>query len=131
MLFIDEAYQLDPASNSEGKAIVNMLLTAAEDRRETLTVIFAGYKDDVEDKLYSFNPGLKSRFRDIVFEDFTQPELKEIFLEFSQKYKWALEPNVAEVASRRVARRRGVKGFANARDVSTPRQIELAFMIAS
>ena len=30
---------------------------------------------------------------------------------------WQLEFNVAEVASRRVARRRGVKGFANARDV--------------
>ena len=61
-------------SNSEGKAIVSQLLTAAEDKRETLTVIFAGYKDDIETKLYSFNPGLKSRFKDVIFEDFTQPE---------------------------------------------------------
>jgi hypothetical protein len=53
---------------------VSQLLTAAEDKRETLTVIFAGYKDDIETKLYSFNPGLKSRFKDVIFEDFTQPE---------------------------------------------------------
>ena len=119
VLFIDEAYQLDPAKNSEGKAVVNQLLTAAEEQRETMTIIFAGYKDDIEEKLYGFNPGLKSRFRDILFEDFTQPELREIFLELARKNGWPLDANVAEVASRRVARRRGVKGFANARDVRT------------
>jgi replication-associated recombination protein RarA len=63
VLFIDEAYQLDPAKSSEGKAIVNQLLTAAEEKRETLTIIFAGYKDDTEEKLYAFSPGFKSRFQ--------------------------------------------------------------------
>jgi len=92
-------------------------MTAAEDQRDRLSIFFAGYKDDIEEKLYSFNPGMKSRFRDLIFEDFTQPELKEIWLEIAQKHSWRLEPHVAEVASRRIARRRGVKGFANARDV--------------
>ena len=63
VLFIDEAYQLDPAKNSEGKAIVNQLLTAAEENRETLSIIFAGYKDDTEEKLYAYSCGLQSRFR--------------------------------------------------------------------
>ena len=63
VLFIDEAYQLDPAKNSEGKAIVNQLLTAAEEKRETLSIIFAGYKDDTEEKLYAYSCGLQSRFR--------------------------------------------------------------------
>jgi predicted ATP-dependent protease len=63
VLFIDEAYQLDPAKNSEGKAIVNQLLTAAEEKRETLSIIFAGYKDDTEEKLYVYSCGLQSRFQ--------------------------------------------------------------------
>ena len=63
VLFIDEAYQLDPAKNSEGKAIVNQLLTAAEENRETLSIIFAGYKDDTEEKLYAYSCGLQSRFQ--------------------------------------------------------------------
>jgi hypothetical protein len=63
VLFIDEAYQLDPAKSSEGKAIVNQLLTAAEEKRETLTIIFAGYKDDTEEKLYAYSCGLQSRFQ--------------------------------------------------------------------
>ena len=63
VLFIDEAYQLDPAKSSEGKAIVNQLLTAAEEKRETLSIIFAGYKDDTEEKLYAYSCGLQSRFR--------------------------------------------------------------------
>ena len=117
VLFIDEAYTLEPSSNAAGKAVINHLMTAAEDMRDRLSIFFAGYKDDIEQKLYGFNPGMKSRFRDLIFEDFTQPELKEIWLEIALKRSWRLEPHVAEVASRRIARRRGVKGFANARDV--------------
>ena len=63
VLFIDEAYDLDPQKN--GTEILSQLLAAAEDKRETLTIILAGYKDDIEDKLYAANAGLKSRFRDI------------------------------------------------------------------
>ena len=65
MLFIDEAYCMEPGSNSNGKSVVNQLMTAAENQRDKLTIIFAGYKDDIEDKLYGFNPGMKSRFRDM------------------------------------------------------------------
>ena len=32
VLFIDEAYNLEPGSNQAGKAIVNLLMTAAEDQ---------------------------------------------------------------------------------------------------
>ena len=119
VLFIDEAEALEPAGNSEGKAVLRLLAEAAENQRASLTIIIAGTKPGIEDQLYGFNPAVKSLFRDIVLDDFTQPELKEIWLEMSANNNWQLKPAVADVASRRVARGRGVTGFANARTVRT------------
>ena len=119
VLFIDEAEALEPAGNSEGKAVLRLLAKAAENQRASLTIIIAGTKSGIEEQLYGFNPAVKSLFRDIVLDDFTQPELKEIWLEMSAENNWQLKPAVADVASRRVARGRGVTGFANARTVRT------------
>ena len=119
VLFIDEAEALEPAGNSEGKAVLRLLAEAAENQRASLTIIIAGTKSGIEEQLYGFNPAVKSLFRDIVLDDFTQPELKEIWLEMSAENNWQLKPAVADVASRRVARGRGVTGFANARTVRT------------
>ena len=119
VLFIDEAEALEPAGNSEGKAVLRLLAKAAENQRASLTIIIAGTKPGIEEQLYGFNPAVKSLFRDIVLDDFTQPELKEIWLEMSAENNWQLRPAVADVASRRVARGRGVTGFANARTVRT------------
>ena len=63
MLFIDEAHALMDGDPKSAKAVVTVLLTAAENKRETLTVILAGYKDEIEDRLYASDPGFKSRFR--------------------------------------------------------------------
>eukprot|EP00966_Prymnesium_polylepis_P229821 5317693-Prymnesium_polylepis.1 len=41
VLLIDEAYTLEPSSNQSGKAIVNLLMTAAEDQRDKLSIFFA------------------------------------------------------------------------------------------
>ena len=99
--------------------MLRLLAEAAENQRASLTIIIAGTKPGIEDQLYGFNPAVKSLFRDIVLDDFTQPELKEIWLEMSANNNWQLKPAVADVASRRVARGRGVTGFANARTVRT------------
>jgi SpoVK/Ycf46/Vps4 family AAA+-type ATPase len=65
VLFIDEAYSL--ANDGEGQAdrfgseAVQALLKRAEDDRDQLIVILAGYDRQMEDFLAS-NPGLNSRF---------------------------------------------------------------------
>ena len=46
--FIDEIYQLDPQSNSVGKEITNLIMEAAENDRDKLTIIAAGYQKDVQ-----------------------------------------------------------------------------------
>ena len=44
VLFIDEAHSLDPKSNhAEGGAIVTKLLKVAEDHRDRITIILAGF----------------------------------------------------------------------------------------
>jgi len=82
VLFIDEAYSL--ANDGEGHAdrfgneAVQALLKRAEDDRDNLVVILAGYQRQMEDFLAS-NPGLNSRFpMRIRFGGYTPAELVEL-----------------------------------------------------
>jgi hypothetical protein len=59
VIFIDEAHDLDPARNSEGRGIYNEIMRIAEDCRETVTVILAGYRSEIEQKLFAYNIGTK------------------------------------------------------------------------
>jgi SpoVK/Ycf46/Vps4 family AAA+-type ATPase len=73
VLFIDEAYQLNPAVGgsymSEVVDEIVKLLTSAE-YKSKLVVILAGYAKDIDDML-AVNPGLRSRFTERVhFMDF-------------------------------------------------------------
>ena len=43
-----------------------------------MTIILAGYKDDIEKKLYGYNAGMASRFQTVVFDDFTEKELGKV-----------------------------------------------------
>jgi SpoVK/Ycf46/Vps4 family AAA+-type ATPase len=82
VLFIDEAYALYNEAYSGGDAFgseaVATLLKRAEDDRERLVIVLAGYTDDME-RLLRSNPGLASRFSTrIVFPSFTAVELCRI-----------------------------------------------------
>ena len=65
VLFIDEAYGLINAAEGQpdrfGNEAVQALLKRAEDNRDGLVIILAGYEQQMEDFLTS-NPGLASRF---------------------------------------------------------------------
>ena len=78
ILFIDEAYALaqDASSGSGfGKEAIDTLVKGMDDNRENLLVILAGYSDDMEDFL-DINPGLKSRFANIIeFKDYSVKDL--------------------------------------------------------
>jgi SpoVK/Ycf46/Vps4 family AAA+-type ATPase len=116
VFFIDEAYALEPQQNADGRAVAMQLLDVAEARRTELTIILAGYKDDIEKKLFDFNDGFNRRFnQQITFEDYTETELAEIFRQMCTKMKWPPgSEEVVSVAARRVARGRGRKAFGNA-----------------
>jgi hypothetical protein len=73
------------------------------------------------DKLMAYNDGMPSRFpHTIVFDDFTETQLADLFRKLVSDKGWALEDDrVAAVAGKRLARRCGKKGFGNARDCRT------------
>ncbi len=83
VLFIDEAYALTARNelgegDDFGQEAVDTLLKCMEDNRRRLSVIVAGYRDEMNGFIRS-NPGLASRFnRYIDFEDYKGEELYEI-----------------------------------------------------
>jgi hypothetical protein len=80
VLFIDEAYSLVTSQGQDnyGGEAIQTLLKRAEDDRERLVVILAGYPDEM-DALLRSNPGLKSRFNRVLpFDDYSPVELARI-----------------------------------------------------
>lgn len=119
LLFVDEAYQLDPAKNQLGGQVLDVLLTEMEDRRGSLVVVFAGYKDRME-TLLDHNEGLPSRFCLVWdFEDFSEDELVAITTQqlASLKPPFTVDSKYARIMAQRLGRQRGVRGFGNARAV--------------
>jgi len=125
MLFVDEAYSLDPENEDEGKKIFDLIMTTAENDRKTITIILAGYKHEIEKNLNAFNPGLPRRFPSVYeFHDYSDDELFQILQLMLKRTRretspdkysgWVMKDAVALVLIRRVARQRGVHGFGNA-----------------
>jgi len=74
VLFIDEAYALNDRYSSSkgfGEEAVDVLVKEMEDRRDSLVVVFAGYKAPMLDFI-GLNPGLRSRIPSIIeFPDYS------------------------------------------------------------
>ncbi|GII87182.1 hypothetical protein Ssi03_51720 [Sphaerisporangium siamense] len=82
VLFIDEAYSLVNSGYQGGDAFgaeaVQTLLKRAEDDRDRLVIILAGYAAEME-RLLATNPGLASRFNQrVTFPSYTSAELTAI-----------------------------------------------------
>ncbi len=98
VLFIDEAYTLVSDINSGsgfGKEAVDTLLKRLEDDRGKFVCIVAGYTKEMHDFLQS-NPGMQSRFNKVIeFNDYTGPELAEIFRRIVANNRFALSDDAA------------------------------------
>ena len=102
VLFIDEAYSLsNGGENDFGREAIETILKAMEDHRDNLVVIVAGYTQPMREFLDS-NPGLESRFNKFFyFEDYTGPQLMEIFLLQCKKNRYQLNEE-ADAAARKL-----------------------------
>lgn len=120
LLFIDEAYQLEPTKRPGGAEVLNFLLPEMENQRGKLVVVLAGYQKHMEE-LLAFNEGLPSRFpRVFTFPDYSDDELLTILQDLvaSRKPRFSVaDPKILRIAARRLGMQRGTTGFGNARAV--------------
>ena len=79
LLFIDEAYSLaDGRGGGYGDEALSAIVQEMENSRDETVVVFAGYPDKME-KLFSRNPGLRSRVPfTLRFPDYTAEEMVRI-----------------------------------------------------
>jgi SpoVK/Ycf46/Vps4 family AAA+-type ATPase len=96
VLFIDEAYSLHNDGYSGGDAFgseaVQTLLKRAEDDRDRLVVVLAGYPDDM-DRFLRSNPGLASRFSTrVAFPSYRPGDLVQISRLLAEQAGDSFEP---------------------------------------
>src|SRR6201995_5464647 len=101
VLFIDEAYSLHNEGYSGGDAFgaeaVQTLLKRAEDDRDRLVIVLAGYPGDM-DRFLRSNPGLASRFSTrVAFPSYTARDLSRIAVMHAEQAGDAFEPEAIRV----------------------------------
>src|SRR5215472_11419631 len=101
VLFIDEAYALYNEGYSGGDAFgaeaVQALLKRAEDDRDRLVIVLAGYPADM-DRFLRSNPGLSSRFSvRISFPSYTATELTQIMGVIAEQAGDSFDPDALPV----------------------------------
>ena len=121
ILFIDEAYSLNPSDSFSGMSFrqdcINTLIQEMENNRDRLVVIMAGYPGEMEDLLNS-NPGLRSRiYKTVVFEDYTDNEMFDIFSDMCEERGCILSDRAKEKAMKKIRSLRFEEGFGNGRSV--------------
>ena len=124
VLFIDEAYQMDPARGGVYMTEASDELVGAlteEEFKGKVLVILAGYEEDME-RMLKTNPGLKSRFSErIHFNDFDDATVVELLVSELEKAGIPLESK-DEGALMKLAKRlidESGNSFGNGRDVVT------------
>lgn len=119
--FVDDAYGLLEHS---GERVLEYMLGEIEKTKGKIAFVFAGYEKNMEEFL-AYNPGMSSRIpHRLKFKDFEGKELLELLQRnvtkrFKDKIKIEDGPDglYMRIASKRLGRRSGTKGFGNAREV--------------
>jgi hypothetical protein len=116
LLLVDEAYSLVRGGQRDfGREAVDTLLKLAEDRRDRVVVILAGYPDEME-RLLDINPGMRSRFPRIVhFPDYTTDELCHIAGAIASEGGYRLTPAALSVLRDGIDAAARHRGFGNGR----------------
>ena len=121
VLFIDEAYNLDPArgSGTFGAEVLDVILEKIEaNAGSDMCVILAGYKPQMEQLFRNVqNPGLKRRFNlgeAFLFEDFSDEEIRLVLKRQIVQAELYSSPATLDHAVTLISQKRLEEGFGNA-----------------
>lgn len=116
VLFIDEAYAL-AFDRTYGPEILALILNAMENYRNSLVIIFAGYKEEMK-YLFAMNSGLQSRFgKYFFFEDYDQFQMMQIFTRMADAKHFRIHPDAAKKLMQLFVWNKCLPSFANGRTV--------------
>lgn len=93
VLFIDEAYSLGDYSQNDSfsKECIDTLCEALSFHRDNLMVIIAGYEQELNDRFFSSNKGLESRFIwRFKIDSYNADELCQIFVRNVKQNSWTI-----------------------------------------
>ena len=115
-LFIDEAYTLARGNEGDfGREAIDMLVKLMEDRRDRVTVIVAGYPDEMA-TFIAANPGLTSRFPTTInFPDYSTDDLLAIFDQSGSAKRYTLDDGARAALREILDATPRDKGFGNGR----------------
>ena len=91
VLFIDEAYSLGDVENKDSfaKECIDTLCECASDYKDDLMIIIAGYENDLNERFFTCNQGLDSRFTwRFKTDDYSYSDLHQIFLKKVEDIGW-------------------------------------------
>ena len=92
VIFIDEAYSL---GNPEGrdnfsKECIDTINLNLTEKKNTVLII-AGYKDQLNESFFNYNPGLARRFKmRMSIDKYTPSELRKIYLKKLEENEWGI-----------------------------------------
>lgn len=122
VLFIDEAYAVAQdyghGKNPYGKEVIDTLLTEAENRRDRVTVIVAGYRDEMGE-FFAANSGMRSRFpkdNEFTFESYTNAQMLEIIRRDLAREQYVFGEGAEAAALAAIAALPRDKTFGNGRE---------------
>lgn len=127
VLFIDEAYSLTPDVNYHdyGNEAIATLITAMENHKDDLVVIFAGYETEMR-RFIDSNPGILSRIGyTFTFPDYTESELVQMYTKNMEKSGFSVSQNCREPLRSVIKYFKDMKNLGNGRFVDKLIQITL------
>jgi replication-associated recombination protein RarA len=96
VLVIDEAYSLGDSEHRDSfsKECLDTLNQYLSEEKGSFICIIAGYKDDIDERFFNSNQGLRRRFPiSFTLNGYTPTELKDIFCSIVKHNNWIIDPN--------------------------------------